>query len=144
MRRLAAALSLTFIVRGALHVPVQGSVTLFLAGAALHLFATTAMGILMATLARSMPQFGMLVILVLLPLQMLSGGVTPRESMPPAVQHLMQLAPTTHFVSIGQSILYRGAGIDIVWPQFLALIVIATVLFSMSMLLFRRSVAQMG
>lgn len=140
----AAALSLTFIVRGALHVPVQGSVTLFLAGAALHLFATTAMGILMATLARSMPQFGMLVILVLLPLQMLSGGVTPRESMPPAVQYLMQLAPTTHFVSIGQSILYRGAGIDIVWPQFLALIVIATVLFSMSMLLFRRSVAQMG
>ena len=102
------------------------------------------MGILMATLARSMPQFGMLVILVLLPLQMLSGGVTPRESMPPAVQHLMQLAPTTHFVSIGQSILYRGAGIDIVWPQFLALIAIAAVLFSMSMLLFRKSVAQMG
>lgn len=140
----AAALSLTFIVRGALHVPVQGSVTLFLAGAALHLCATTAMGILMATLARSMPQFGMLVILVLLPLQMLSGGVTPRESMPQAVQYLMQLAPTTHFVSIGQAILYRGAGIDVVWPQFLALIVIAGVLFTVSMLLFRKSVTQMA
>jgi len=140
----AAALSLTFIVRGALHVPVQGSVTLFLTGAALHLCATTAMGILMATLARSMPQFGMLVILVLLPLQMLSGGVTPRESMPQAVQYLMQLAPTTHFVSIGQAVLYRGAGIDVVWPQFLALIVIAGVLFAVSMLLFRKSVTQMA
>lgn len=140
----AAALSLTFVVRGALQVPVQGSVTLFLLGATLHLFATTAMGILMATLARSMPQFGMLVILVLLPLQMLSGGVTPRESMPQAVQLLMQLAPTTHFVSIGQSILYRGAGLSVVWPQFLALIVIAGVLFAVSMLLFRKSVTQMA
>jgi ABC-2 type transport system permease protein len=140
----AAALSLTFIVRGALHVPVQGSVALFLAGAALHLCATTAMGILLATLARSMPQFGMLVILVLLPLQMLSGGVTPRESMPVPLQYLMQLAPTTHFVSIGQSILFRGAGIAVVWPQFLALGVIAVVLFAASMLLFRKSVTALG
>ena len=46
------------------------------------MFATTSMGIFMATLARSMPQFGMLLVLVLLPLQMLSGGTTPRESMP--------------------------------------------------------------
>ncbi|MBB5448112.1 MULTISPECIES: hypothetical protein [unclassified Paraburkholderia] len=45
----AAALSLTFIVRGGLHVPIEGSVALFLAGAALHLFATTSMGIFMAT-----------------------------------------------------------------------------------------------
>jgi ABC-2 type transport system permease protein len=137
----AAALSLTFIVRGALHVPVQGPVALFLAGAALHLCATTAMGILMATLARSMPQFGMLVILVLLPLQMLSGGMTPRESMPVALQYLMQLAPTTHFVSIGQSILFRGAGMAVIWPQFLALAGIAVVLFTVSILLFRKSVA---
>lgn len=138
----AAALSLTFIVRGALHVPIQGSALLFLAGAALHLGATTALGILMATLARSMPQFGMLVVLVLLPLQMLSGGVTPRESMPAAVQYVMQLAPTTHFVALGQAILYRGAGMDVVWPSLLALLVIAIVLFTVSMLLFRNSVTQ--
>ena len=72
----SAALSLTFIVRGLLQVPIEGSVALFLAGAALHLFATTSMGIFMATLARSMPQFGML--LVLLPLQMLSAA--PRRA----------------------------------------------------------------
>ena len=96
----SAALSLTFIVRGLLQVPIEGSVALF-AGAALHLFATTSMGIFMATLARSMPQFGMLLVL-LLPLQMLSGGTTPRESMPQFVQDIMLAAPTTHFVELGQ------------------------------------------
>jgi ABC-2 type transport system permease protein len=102
------------------------------------------MGILMATVSRSMPQFGMLVMLVLLPLQILSGGVTPRESMPMPVQHLMQLAPTTHFVAIGQAVLYRGAGIAVIWPHFLALIAIAGVLFAVSMLLFRKSVTQIA
>ncbi len=53
----------------------------------------------MGTIARSMPQLGLLVILVLLPLQMLSGGSTPRESMPQMVQDIMLTMPTTHFVS---------------------------------------------
>lgn len=117
----SAALSLTFVVRGLLQVPVEGSVALFLVGVALHLFATTAMGIFMATLARSMPQFGMLLVLVLLPLQMLSGGTTPRESMPDFVQNIMLAAPTTHFVELGQAILFRGAGLSVVWQPFLAL-----------------------
>lgn len=78
----------------------------------------------MGTIARSMPQLGLLVILVLLPLQMLSGGSTPRESMPQMVQDIMLTMPTTHFVSLAQAILYRGAGFEIVWPQFLTLIAI--------------------
>ncbi|MBN3813913.1 ABC transporter permease [Paraburkholderia sp. Ac-20347] len=140
----AAALSLTFIVRGALHVPIEGSVALFLAGAALHLFATTSMGIFMATLARSMPQFGMLLVLVLLPLQMLSGGSTPRESMPEFVQHIMLAAPTTHFVELGQAILFRGAGISVVWQPFLWLAVIGSVLFAFSLARFRKTLSQMA
>jgi ABC-type multidrug transport system permease subunit len=54
---------------------------------------------------------------------MLSGGITPRESMPDLVQNIMLVAPTTHFVSLAQAILYRGAGLDVVWPQMLALVV---------------------
>ncbi|RPD84044.1 ABC transporter permease [Luteimonas sp. 100069] len=141
---LAAALSLSFVVRGLLHVPVEGSVALFLVGAALHLFATTSMGIFLATLARSMPQFGLLLILTLVPLQLLSGGMTPRESMPKLVQDLMLAAPTTHFVELGQAILYRGAGIDVVWKQFLLLLVIGTVLFLLSLARFRRTISQMA
>ncbi len=140
----AAALSLTLVVQGLLQVPVEGSVALFLAGAALHLFATTSMGIFMATLARNMPQFGMLLILTQIPLQLLSGGVTPRESMPRFIQDFMLAAPTTHFVELGQAILYRGAGIAVVLKSFAMLLVIGTVLFSLSLARFRKTITRMA
>ena len=73
----------------------------------------------------------------------LSGGSTPYESMPKIVQAVMQVAPTTHFVSAGQAILYRGAGIDVVWPQFLAILVIGAVLFAASLARFRKTISQM-
>jgi len=139
----AAAFSLAFIVQGALRVPIEGSVALFLFCVALHLFATTSMGIFMATLARSMPQFGLLMMLTLLPLQMLSGGSTPRESMPEFAQDVMLAAPTTHFVSAAQAILYRGAGLEVVWPQFLALVAIGTVFFIIALARFRKTIALM-
>ena len=141
---LAALVALVFVVQGMLHVPVQGSVGLFMLAPALHLFATTSMGIFLATLARSMPQFGMLLVLVLLPLQLLSGGATPRESMPVFVRDVMLAAPTTHFVSAGQAILYRGASIDVVWPQFLIILAIGSVLFIASLVRFRKTIGQMA
>lgn len=141
---LGAALSLNFVVRGLLGVPVEGSVPLFLVGTALHLFATTSMGIFMATIARSMPQFGLLLMLTIMPLQMLSGAMTPRESMPALVRDVMLLAPNTHFVELGQAILYRGAGLDVVWPQCLSLLAIGSVLFAASLWRFRRTISQMA
>ncbi|AQU84050.1 MULTISPECIES: ABC transporter permease [unclassified Halomonas] len=140
----AATLSLQFVVRGLLEVPIEGSVWLFLTGAALSLFANTALGIYLATVARSMPQFGLLLMLVLLPLILLSGGATPRESMPTVVQHLMLAAPTTHLVQLGEGVLYRGAGLDVVWIQLLALLLIGSVLFALSLQRFRRMLSQMG
>ncbi|MCX8999361.1 ABC transporter permease [Rhizobiaceae bacterium BDR2-2] len=133
----ATAFALTVVVQGFLAVPVQGSVALFLAGAALHLFATTSLGIFLATIAGSMPQFGMLLILVLLPLEVLAGGMTPRESMPEIIQTIMLAAPNTHFVILGQAILFRGAGLDVVWPQFAALALIGSVLFFFALRRFR-------
>ena len=135
----ATALSLVVVVQGWLQVPIEGSLWLFLFGAALHLFATTSMGIFFGTLARSMPQLGLLVILTLMPLQILSGGMTPRESMPEIVQSLMLAAPTTHFVELAQAILFRGAGADIVWPQLVALVVIGGVFFVGALSRLRRS-----
>ncbi|QGZ28997.1 ABC transporter permease [Stutzerimonas stutzeri] len=126
---LASAFALRFIVEGWLQIPIQGSLLLFMGGAALHLFATTSMGIFFGTVARSMPQLGLLIILVLIPLQILSGGMTPRESMPDLVQHIMWAAPTTHFVELAQAILFRGAGLSVIWPQLLALLAIGAVFF---------------
>ncbi|PRD70343.1 hypothetical protein C6P61_01345 [Malikia spinosa] len=141
---LASALSLNGVIRGVLQVPIEGSLWLFFSGVALHLFATTSMGIFMATLARSMPQFGLLMVLIMMPLQMLSGGVTPRESMPTWVQWAMSLAPTTHFTELSQAILYRGAGIDVVWSSFVALALIGSVLFALSLRRFRATIAQLA
>ncbi len=140
----AVAASLHGVIRGLVGVPVEGSVALFLLATALHLFATTAMGIFMATVTRSMPQFALLIILVLLPLQMLSGGSTPRESMPQLVQDLMLAAPTTHFTLAGQAILFRGAGLAVVWPQLLALGAIGAVFFAVALRRFRRTIGQMA
>jgi ABC-2 type transport system permease protein len=140
----AAGLSLVLVVQGVLAVPIEGSIALFLAGAALHLFATTSLGIFLATIARSMPQFGLLLLLVLLPLEILSGAVTPRESMPSGVAMVMLAAPTTHFVMLSQAILYRGAGVGVVWPQFAALAVIGATFFSMALARFRRTLATLA
>ena len=140
----ASAFSLIFVVQGLLGVPIEGSIVLFLAGTTLHLFATTSMGIFLGTIARSMPQFGLLILLVLIPMQMLSGGSTPRESMPEFVQAIMLGAPTTHFVMFAQAILYRGAGLDVVWPQFVALAVLGSVMFAFSLARFRKTIGQMA
>jgi ABC-2 type transport system permease protein len=136
-----AALSLAIVVQGALAMPIAGSVPLFLLAAMLHLFSTTALGILLATIARSMPQFALLMILVVVPMNMLSGASAPTESMPLAVQTVMLAAPTTHFVGIAQAILFRGAGLAIVWPQLLANAGIGAVFFVAALSRFRRTVA---
>ena len=140
----ATTVSLTLVVQWWLGVPIAGSVPLFLAGAVLHLFATTSLGIFLGTVARSMPQFGLLLMLILLPLQVLSGGMTPRESMPDAIQYLMLAAPNTHFVMLAQGILYRGAGFAVVWPQFVALLIIGTALFALSLSRFRKTIGTMA
>ena len=141
---IASGVSLLLVVRTLLQVPIEGSISLFMCGVALSLFATTSIGIFMGTLARSMPQFGLLMILVLLPLTMLSGGMTARESMPQLVQDIMLTMPTTHFVNLAQSILYRGADFQIVWPQFIILIVIGSAFFSLALMRFRKTIATMA
>jgi ABC-2 type transport system permease protein len=136
-----AALALWMVVHGALAMPIAGSVPLFLFAAVLQLFSTTALGILLATLTRSMPQFALLMILVVVPLNMLSGANAPPESMPLLVQTVMLAAPTTHFVSLAQAVLFRGAGLDVVWPQLLAIAAIGATFFLAALARFRRSIA---
>ena len=123
-------------------MPIAGSIPLFLLGVALYLFFATALGLLLGTVARSMPQLGLLFILVVLPMNMLSGGNSPFESMPFALQVIMSAFPSTHFVAFAQAILYRGAGIDIVWPQFLATGLIGMLVLAAALLRFRAAIAQ--
>jgi len=139
----AAAASMVVVVQLVLQVPIAGSLWLFLAGTLLYQFSVTALGILIATFTTSMAQFGLLCIPILVILQLLSGSSTPIETMPTWLQNAMQLAPTTHFVSFAQAVLYRGAGLDIVWPQLLAIAVISAVIFVVSGFRFRKTLVSM-
>ena len=141
---ISATLSLIFIVKGALNVPIIGSIPLFLLGSVLHLFAISSIGIYLATIARNMPQFGMLMLLVLIPLQMLSGGMTPRESMPEIIQNIMLIAPTTHFIELSKAILFKDAGFAIVWQQFMMLLIIGIVFFYFAHQRFRSTISKMA
>jgi ABC-2 type transport system permease protein len=138
----AVGLSLYVVVRLMLGVPIAGSIPLFMAGVVIYLFFATAIGIFLGTVAHSMPQLGLLFMLVYLPMNMLSGSNTPLESMPGWLATTMQVSPSTHFVSFAQSILYRGAGLDVVWPEFLAVAVIGGLFFGLAILRFRSVAAQ--
>ena len=134
--------ALTVMVQQVLRVPIAGSVPLFLAAAACYLFSAASIGIFLGTLARSMPQLGLLIILSIIPLMMLSGGVTPRESMPAIVQNIMLAAPATYFVRLAQAILYRGAGFDVIWRDLLAMTGVGAVFFGVALVRFRKAVTQ--
>ena len=138
---LATVLSLYLVVRLLLNVPIAGSIPLFMFGAILYLFFATAIGLFLGTVARSMPQLGLLYMLVAVPMNILSGNATPLESMPPWLATAMQASPSTHFVSFAQAILYRGASLDVVWPQFVAVAGIASLFLALSLLRFRSALS---
>jgi len=138
----AVGLSLYVVVRAILEIPIAGSIPLFMVGVVIYLFFATAIGIFLGTVARSMPQLGLLYMLVYMPINMLSGSNTPLESMPPWLATAMQASPSTHFVSFAQSILYRGAGINVVWPQFLAVTLIGGLFLGLAIMRFRSVIAQ--
>lgn len=137
----AAVTSLTLVVKGLLGVQLDGSTALFALGTAVFLFAMTALGITLATIAKSMPQFGLLTIPFFVVMNLLSGGVTPLEAMPEALQIIMQVAPSKHFTAFAQSVLFRGAGIGIVWPMLAAMAAIGVVLFFIALVRFRATMS---
>jgi ABC-2 type transport system permease protein len=139
---LAVGLSLYIVVRTILSIPIAGSIPLFMVGVVIYLFFATAVGIFLGTVTRSMPQLGLLFMLVYMPMNMLSGSKTPLESMPTWLAMTMQASPSTHFVSFAQSILYRGAGIGIVWPQFLMVALVGSLFLGLALWRFRSVAGQ--
>jgi ABC-2 type transport system permease protein len=138
----AATLSLIVVVKWALDTPIPGSIGLFVLGMVIYLFAVTSLGIFLATQASSMPQFALLAMSVFMVLELLSGGATPLESMPEALQKIMQLSPTTHFVVFAPAILFRGADLKIIWPEFAWVAGIGVVLFVAALRRFRKTLIE--
>ena len=87
-------LSMIFVVDGAIGVPFAGSRLLLLSGTVVYLFAAAAVCILLATIARSMAQYGLLCMITIIPMTMLSGGMSPLESPPDWLQRITWFLPS--------------------------------------------------
>jgi ABC-2 type transport system permease protein len=135
------ALSMRLVVEGFLHVPVAGSTLLFLLGTMVFQLAAAGLGVFLATITRSIPQLGLVSIMIMVPMMFLSGAWAPLETMPPWLQSVMQLSPVTHYVDFTGAILFRGATLTVVWPHLVVLAGIAATLLGAALLRFRTMVS---
>jgi ABC-2 type transport system permease protein len=138
----AGTLSLLIVVNRLLQVPIAGSLPLFVGGMAIYLFAIASLGMLLATIANSMPQFSLLAIPVFLTLNMLSGGPSPLEAMPEPLQVAVQISPAMHFVQFTLAVLSRGAGFNVVWPHLAALTGLGIIFLTLALSRFRSMLAR--
>jgi ABC-2 type transport system permease protein len=139
---ITALASLFIVVQGALGVPIAAqSIPLFAGGLCVYLFSVTALGVMLATLVRSMPQFGLLAFPTFIAMSLLSGGQTPLESMPLWLQRTMQFVPSTHFVSFSQAVLFRNASLSMVWWPLTLMFVIGCVYTVFTLSRFRKMLA---
>jgi ABC-2 type transport system permease protein len=138
---IAAMCSLFLVAKFAIGVPIAGSIALFATGLSVYLFSVTALGIMLATVVRSMPQFGLLAFPVFIVMSLLSGGQTPLESMPILLQRIMQFVPSTHFVSFSQAVLFRNATPAMVWPELLMMFLIGCAYTLYTLSRFRKMLA---
>lgn len=141
---LAAFLCLHITLQGWVGVRIEGSIPLFMVATALYLFFTTGLGLFLGTVARTMPQLGLLFILLVLPMNLLSGGFTPLESMPEYLQQIMRLTPSANYVILAQGILFRSADLAMIWQHLLIMLATGLAFFIYSTLRFRSYLGRIG
>jgi ABC-2 type transport system permease protein len=122
-------------------VPFNGSVFLVFAGAAVCLLGGIGIGIFLATFTRSAYQTQLASFFINPPLAFLSGAVTPVEAMPAWLRPVTQINPIYHFGVIARGSMLKGSGLETLWPNFLALTLIALALLTLSIMRFRKQLA---
>lgn len=126
------------VMRLVFHVPVRGSIAIVIGGAALCVLGGIGIGTFIATFSKSAQQSQLMAFFVNPPLAVLSGALTPVEAMPAWMQPITWLNPIRHFGIITRATLLKGSGMDVLWPNFLALILFTLVLISVSTWRFRK------
>lgn len=138
----ASVASLFLVVQWGMGVPVAGSPLLYISGAAIYVVAVGSLGLLLASFTQNMGQFGLLVIPVIIVMFLLSGGITPMESMPAWLRFTMRLiSPSPHYVEFAQSVLYRGSGLSLVVGSMAAMALMAAVSLAVVIARFRKVLA---
>jgi ABC-2 type transport system permease protein len=142
-KRSAVSLAdLRLAVKGVLGVSIAGSLALFAVGVAMYLPSIISLSIIMiAAQVSSMLLFALLVLPVFI-IRSLLGSTTPLESMPETLQRIMQFSPSTHFVSFAQAVLYRGAGLDVIWQDSGVIAALGLLFFAVALMRFRRMLVQ--
>lgn len=123
------------------HIAIQGSFGLLLFGAGLYLMSTIGVGLFISTISRTQQQALMSSFFFYLPAVLLSGFMFPISNMPEAAQWVTYVNPLRYFLVIIRAIFLKGSGLDVLWPQFVALAVLGAALLSLSALRFQKRMA---
>lgn len=122
-------------------VPLRGSIPLLFGATALFLMSSLGIGLLISTISRTQQQAMMSAFFVIFPAMLLSGFAFPIENMPTFVQWLTYLNPIRFFLVIIRAIFLKGVGVEILWPEFLALFTLGAVILSGAILRFKKTLA---
>ncbi|WP_026840751.1 ABC transporter permease [Citrifermentans bremense] len=120
-------------------VPLRGSIPLLYLATALFLMSSLGIGLLISTISRTQQQAMMSAFFVLFPAILLSGFAFPIESMPQIVQWFTLVNPMRFFLVIIRAIFQKGVGVDILWPQMAALLLIGVTILSTAVLRFKKT-----
>jgi ABC-2 type transport system permease protein len=120
------------------HVPFRGSPFTLLFISSIYMFVTIAFGIALATVSGNQRQAMLTSFFINLPLIQFSGATAPLESMPPFARQLALLDPLRYYIVCLRGVLLKGVGLEVLWPDVVALTIIAVALLSLSSYRFRR------
>jgi ABC-type multidrug transport system, permease component len=119
-------------------IPLNGSILLLFFATCLFLLSTLGIGLFISTISSTKQQAMMTSFFFIMPFFMLSGFVFPIDNMPEVVQWLTYLNPLRFFLVILRGIFLKGVGLDVLWPQYLALALLGTIVFSGAILRFKK------
>jgi ABC-2 type transport system permease protein len=120
-------------------VEFAGNYLLLLALAGLFVLSSLGLGLLISTVSQTQAQAMQMALFVMLPSIILSGFVFPREGMPHPIRELGLLIPLTYFLQILRGIILKGVGVEVVWPEVLALAAFGVIVFGLSANRFRKT-----
>jgi hypothetical protein len=140
----AAVLSMKFVVGGAIGAHLAGSLALYALGVVLFMFSVASLSVMLATLAPTMPQYSLLMVPTYIVFMMFSGSTSPRANMPEMAQRVSEYWPSTQFAHFAQSVMFRGAGLETVWVQLVALSVAGAVFLGLALVRFRKMLEKQG
>jgi ABC-2 type transport system permease protein len=120
-------------------VPFEGSFLVLMLGSVFYLLGTLGVGLLISTISKTQQEAFMTSFLVFMPLLLLSGFMFPVASMPETFQWLTLANPLRHYLEIVRGVFLKGAGLEVLWPQFLYLLAMGVGLLWFASTRFRKT-----